>query len=417
MRNVDRIADRLETTLQTIDNNANPGTFLRIRRYDVPLHEKPFIEKSRIVNREGLTDSDIAVCHPFFGRDNTEMWVAYVRQGILHIKYANNHEVMTRSEWNDYSFTADAEACAIAFNSKVKHNVRDMWEFITEEVPWVFWVHDGQLKAKLCTPLGVYEHELAVANVTDVSAVRGPAADSGNWDLGLTVFFLMAGSVYYRQYINGEWCDAELVPGLSELNIVSIKAFNTWDYRVGLQLLTDSGDLYEYFTYTEGIGVRGTEHLEINAEAVGKLYRIGYDGGYTNEHLNISATALGNRIYGLSAVPISAENINVSGDYGKKVEVTMDYPTTEGEVEEFILKDDSNNVYACENIEHDGNIIRLTFVNFNMAYNSAYLQVIYTKGTMMSPVVLTESFTKTFVPTGLSAPSTPAPRVSSIYNV
>lgn len=420
MRRVDSILEeRLDSKVQTKAENANPAAWLRITRHDIPLKEKQFIEKSRIVNRPGLTDSDIAVCHPRFMQDNTEMWVAYVRNGTLHVKYANNHDVMTRSEWNDYWFTADADACSIGFYSTAKHNARGQWEFVTEEVPWVFWVDNGSLKAKLCTPLGEYIHELAVSNVTDVSCVRGPSGEQGNWDLGLTVFFVMAGQLYYRQYIDGEWYDAEAVTfsGLNELVIDKIKAFNTWDYRAGVQILTTDGHLYELYSYTEGIGTRGTEHLDLSVEAVGKLYRIGYDGGYHHEHLTINVAAVGEKLYGLSAVPVSAENISVGGDYGRKVEVTMDHPTTEGEVEEFILKDSDNNVYACEDIEHDGNVIRLTFVNFNMAYNADYLQVIYTKGTMMSPVVLTESFSINFVPTGLVSPSIPAPTVSSIYNL
>lgn len=420
MRNVDSVLEeRLNSSLQTIDNNANPAVQMRVQRRNIPLLDEELIERSRIVKAEGITDSDVAVCHPYFNHADEDIWVAYVRNGILHIKWAKNTEILSKSEWNNYWFTADASACSIAFNSVAKHNARGQWEFVTEEVPWVFWVQDGALKAKLCTPLGEYIHELAVSNVTDVSAVRAPSGDYGNWDLGLTVFFVMAGSLYYRQYIDGEWCDAERVTftGLDELTIVKIKAFNTWDYRVGVQILTDDGKLYELFSYTEGIGTRGTEHLELGVAAEGRLFRIGYGDGYTKEHLNISVTADGTRIYGLSAVPLEAKNINYNGDWGRKVEVTMDYPNTDGDVREFLLRDSNGNVYACESVECDGNIIRLMFVNFNMAYSASSLTVIYTKGTLMSPVVLTDSFSITFTPTNLVSPLTPPPSVVSIYNV
>ena len=95
----------------------------------------------------------------------------------------------------------------------------------------------------------------------------------------------------------------------------------------------------------------------------------------------------------------------------------MDYPNTDGDVREFLLRDSNGNVYACESVECDGNIIRLTFVNFNMAYSASSLTVIYTKGTLMSPVVLTDSFSITFTPTNLVSPLTPPPTVVSIYNV
>ena len=420
MRNIDSVLEeRLDSSLQTIGNNANPIAQMRIQRRQIPVHDEELIERSRIVKAAGITDSDVAVCHPYFGHRDEQIWVAYVRNGTLHIKWAQNTEILTKAEWNNYWFTASASACSIAFDSVAKHDARGIWEFVTDEVPWVFWVEDGALKAKMCTPLGDYEHELAVANVTDVSAVRGPSGEYGNWDLGLTVFFVMAGQLYYRQYIDGEWCDAERITfsGLSDITISEIKAFNTWDYRVGLQILASDGKLYELYSYTEGIGTRGTEHLELGVAAEGHLFRIGYGDGYTREHLNVNVAAEGERIYGLSTVPLSAENINSSGDWGRKVEITMDYPNSEGDVSEFVLRDSNGNVYACEDIEFDDEVIRLTFVNFNMAYSAAYCTVIYTKGTLMSPVVLTDSFSINFVPTNLVSPSTPAPTVSSIYNL
>ena len=420
MRSVDSVLEeRLNSSLQTIDNNANPAVQMRVQRRSIPLLDEELIERSRIVKAEGITDSDVAVCHPYFDHEDEDIWAAYVRNGTLHIKWAKNTEILSKSEWNNYWFTADASACSIAFNSVAKHNARGQWEFVTEEVPWVFWVDNGSLKAKLCTPLGEYIHELAVSNVTDVSAVRAPSGDYGNWDLGLTVFFVMAGQLYYRQYINGEWYDAERITfaGLSDLTIAEIKAFNTWDYRVGLQILTDDNKLYELFSYTEGIGTRGTEHLELGVAAEGHLFRIAYGDGYTREHLDINVTAEGTKTYGLSTVPLEAKNINYNGDWGKKIEVMMDYPNSDSDVREFLLRDSNNNVYACEDIEFDGNVIRLTFVNFNMAYSASSLTVIYTKGTLMSPVVLTDSFSITFTPTNLVSPLTPPPSVVSIYNM
>lgn len=418
MRRVDSILEeRLDSKVQTKAENANPAAWLRITRHDIPLKEKQFIEKSRIVNRPGLTDSDIAVCHPRFMQDNTEMWVAYVRNGTLHVKYANNHDVMTRSEWNDYWFTADAEACSIGFYSTARHNARGQWEFVTEEVPWVFWVDNGSLKAKLCTPLGEYIHELAVSNVTDVSCVRGPSGDSGNWDLGLTVFFVMAGQLYYRQYIDGEWYDAERITfaGLSELTIAEIKAFNTWDYRVGLQILTDDNKLYELFSYTEGIGTRGTEHLDLDLQIEGKLKKIGYDTGYESEHLDLGLSFDGEIIYGLSSVPVSIYNINHQGNWGLYIDIDFDYPNTDGDVSEFTLVDSIGNNFRCDDLEIiDGTKLRLRFYDFNNAVGDMTLT--YTQGTLHSIVPLTDSFTLTFTPTNLNSQGA-FPMVDEIYNL
>ena len=416
------LAERLNDTQQTIENNANPATHLRITRNDVPLHEKDFIERVRIVRTSSeLTDSSIAVKHPKFLGDDEDIWVAYCQNDTLHIKHAKNTEVIQPNDWQSYSFTDDAVACAICFDSVAKKNTSGIWEFVTEQWPWVFWVTpSGVLYAKMCTPVGVMAIELAVANVTDVSAVRGPASDTGNWDLGMTVFFVMNGDLYYRQYIDGEWYDAELVNNsvVNDLTIQKIQAFNTWDYRVGVQILTSNNDLYELYSFCEGIGARGTEHLEMGVSGVGQLFRVQYSDGYVNpEHISMSLSASGGMTYGLSTVPVSAENIPVSGDYGHKVKVTMDYPNTGGSAGEFILRDSNGIIYSCESVSVNDTEITLTFVNFNLAYSASYCEVVYTQGTLMSPVVATDSFTIQFVPTGLVNPSTPPPSVVQIYNL
>lgn len=420
MRNVDSVLeDRLNSSLQTIDNNANPAVQMRVQRRSIPLLDEELIERSRIVKAEGITDSDVAVCHPYFDHEDEDIWAAYVRNGTLHIKWAKNTEILSKSEWNNYWFTADASACSIAFNSVAKHNARGQWEFVTEEVPWVFWVDNGSLKAKLCTPLGEYIHELAVSNVTDVSAVRAPSGDYGNWDLGLTVFFVMAGQLYYRQYINGEWYDAERITfaGLSELTIAEIKAFNTWDYRVGLQILTDDNKLYELFSYTEGIGTRGTENISLGLEISARLKKIGYDTGYENEHLDLDISCESEMIYGLSSVPVSWGNINDGqGNYGLYVDVDFDYPNTGGGLpDEFALTDSMGNFYRCEDVEIiDETKLRLKFYDFNQAVGN--LTLTYTQGTLHSIVPLTDSFTVTFTPTNLN-PLIGFPSVDEIYNM
>ena len=412
MRNVNQtLADRLESSMQTIANNANPAVQMRIQRHDIPLHDEELIERARIVHRDGLTDSDVAVCHPHFGREDEEIWVAYVRNDVLHIKHAQNTEILSKAEWNDYHYTDDAVACSIAFNSKVKHNARGIWEFVTDEVPWVFWVTpDGELKAKICTPLGDYVHDLALANVTDVSAVRAPSGEWGNWDMGLTVFFLMGGAVYYRQYINNEWYDAEMVTGLSSLTITAIKAFCTWDYRVGLQILTDDGKLYELFSYTEGIGTRGTEHIEIsNITADVAFQGIKYWNTREREHINISnISAYVRFIEGNSGTPV--ETVNTSGT---EIEVTFDLEQTAETLPTtcFELYDNDGNYYICNNAFVDDELLTLTFDDFDRSNGDA-LTLKYTKpatGGLWSPSCQTESFIVEFTPTGLVTPTTPQP--------
>lgn len=425
MRNIDNTLDeRLNSTMQTVANNANPAVQLRIQRHDVPLHDEDLIERTRILKAAGMTDSDVAVCHPKFGREDEEIWVAYVRNNVLHIKWAKNTEVLSKADWNDYYFTAEAVSCSIAFDSVVKHNARGIWEFVTEKVPWVFWVTpSGELKAKLCTPLGQYEHQLAIANVTDCSAIRGPSGEWGNWNMGLTVFFLMAGGLYYRQYIDGEWCDAEVISAANSLNKLKIKAFNTWDYRVGVQILTTNGYLYELFSYTEGIGTRGTEHIEISDIRTEVVFQsMAYLEGAEFEHIHLKdITASVDYIYGLSAVPIEVKNIEVDGNYGTTIEVEFDYPNTAQNLltTAFTLVDSDGNNYLCQGYSLDGTTLTLTFDDFNLSIEADDITLTYTKpasGGLMSPARQTDSFTETFEPTGLVHPPVDPPTFYSGSN-
>jgi hypothetical protein len=415
MRPVNEIlAERLASTEQTIANKANPRTSLKISRPEVPLRDADFIEKVKIRTHAGIIDSDVDVCHPKFGKADEEIWVAYIEQQVLYIKHAPNKEVLSKADWTEYSFTASAYDCAICFNSTPKRNTQGEWEYVTDREPWVFWrTPEGQLKARKCTPLGAWTYTLAEGNVTDVSAVRGPAGERGLWDFGLTVFFLMGGQLFYRQLIDGTWYDAELVQTVPDVTLSKIAAFRTWDYRVGLQILDTNGDLYELYTHTEGIGARNVENIEVSVKATAKNSLIEYHEGQTIEHLDVSASATGDLIYGLSAVPVEVHNVeDEDEDWGRAILIEMDYPCTEGAASEFVLRDSQNVRFNCESVECQGNYIKLIFTNFNLS-GTRTMTVTYTKGTLLSPATETDSFSISFVPENLEPPQDPIPEFDS----
>lgn len=428
MRHVSsKMADRLERHVQTIAENANPATYLRVMRHEIPLADNQYLERTRIRTTENITDSDVAVCHPKFGKEDEDIWVCYIADGNLKIRYAKNTESLSKADWVLYSFTDRATACSIAFDSVARHNARGIWEFVTEKQPWVFWVTaDGALRAKKCAPLGIYEHELANANVTDVSAVRGPSGEYGNWNLGLTVFFLMGGNLYYRQYIDGEWYDAEQISHNDiPADISKIKAFNTWDHRIGVQLLTSDGKLYELFSYSEGMGTRGAEYVEfkdISADVT--LTAIGYrDARLPDEHIEFSgidASVVVN--YAYSAVPVSVKNVRDPDDsWGTTIEVEFDYPQTAQMLLPilFALVDSNGYHYVCQGCSVDGTTLTLIFENFSLAGNADNMTLTYTKpgaGGLLSPAVQTDSFEETFEPRHLDPSQTYPPEFYAASN-
>lgn len=431
MRNLSNdIITKSAQTNQTIAADADPYVSLKVSRNHVILDNMDLTEKVIVRKNDAntISDSDVAIQHPRFRRDNTKIWVVYIQNGRLVVRWTYDQEDITKIYWNVINLDIPATACAIGFNSEVVRNARGIEEFVTiGEYPYIFYVDpDGALHAIM---LGgaIIDELLAGENVTDVSVVRGPSGTHGAWDLGLTVFFLMNGALYYRQLIDGVWYDAELVTaGPSNVTYSKIDAFNTWDYRVGVQLLDTDGNLYMVYTYTEGIGVRGTEHIEVSVSANVTLSGIEYYSTQETEHIEVGASAVVQLIYGLSCIPLSVQNVeDEEENWGTTIEVIFDYPVHSDGLTAamFTLVDSSGNNYVCDsfNISGGGTGRKLTLVfdDFNLAGLATNVTLSYTKpasGGLMSPAVQTDSFSETFVPVNLDPPQVDPPTFLSATN-
>ena len=430
MRNLSQdLITKSAQTNQTIAADAEPYVSLRIARRNTILDNINLAEKVRVRRMDAnlITDADVAVQHPRFKGENTKIWVAYIRRGQLAVRWAYDRENITEISWTGIDLGVDATACAIAFNSEVIENARNYSEFVTVgEYPYVFYVDtDGALHYILLGDV-IQDEVLALANVTDVSAVRGPSGKHGSWDMGLTVFFLMNGVLYYRQLIGGVWYDAEQVTlEISGETYEAIDAFVTWDYRVGVQVLTSSGKLYQIITYTEGIGARGSEHIQISANAKIVLSGINYYAVKNEEHIDISPNANISLIYGLTALPTSVANIeDEEENWGTTIIVTFDYPnTSSGSLTGlFTLVDTGGNNYNCTSaVLTSSQVLTLVFDDFNLAeaQSDNTLTLTYTKpssGGLLSPAVQTDSFTLEFEPENLEAPQIDPPTFLSATN-
>lgn len=276
---------------------------------------------------------------------------------------------------------------------------------------------------------------LAEANCTDVSAVRAMRSEVGGFDFGLIAFFLLSGTIYYRQLIDGEWTDAEVVTFGPSVTWTEISAFRTWDYRVGVQGKATNGDIYELFTQFMGIGKQNVEHLEItDISAQGTLIPVDYhDAKSGDEHIeisNITAGALYGGLYSVATPAIvSAHNIptetvveeEVVEDWGKALVIKFNVHLVAADVtansNNFTIKDSNNVPFSATSatLDADGKTITLTFADFNATAGEC--QIVYTPGTaysMASVAIPSTSFN--FTPINLNAPDEPAPEVEEIWN-
>lgn len=420
------IASKLAMKKQTAANGADPSASIWIGRPTTALTTDVFLEKQTVLTATSITDSAVAVCHPRQGAANTKINIAYIASGVAHVVMAATKTKMSNHIWVDTGFSEIASAVSIAYDGTMPKNDQGKVEFVTESQPWIFWVDSGVLYArKLGTEDTII---LAQANCTDVSAIRGMWSEVGGFDFGLVVFFILSGTIYYRQYIDGVWMDAETVAfGPSSVTWTSIAAFRTWDYRVGVQGKTSDNVLYELFTQFMGIGKQNVEHLELKSvKATGTMTEVHYADTAEDEHIEMSVSA-GAPYGGLysTAVPTitSAYNVdNGSGDYGKQAIFVFDVHLVAAEVaaqySTFTIVDANNVVYTASTatLQADGKTVALTFTDFNNA--SGTCQAKYTAGTVTTMAGTSmATVTKSFMPTGLVPTAIPAPQVTEVVNI
>ena len=420
-----------KATVQCPAEGNAPRLSLWISRPVTQLVDSHFLETLDLAGLGEVGDCSIAVKHTRFGRAADAIYIAYVVGGVSNadgglarVCASPYREAMARHTFADCGFSRSASRVAIAFDGTMPKRVSNTYEFITESAPWVFWISQAALYAqRLGTDTTV---TLAESNCTYVSAVRAMWSEVDGFDFGLCCFFIINGSLYYRQRIGGVWYDAEVVPLASLPTLASgvtwteVAASRTWDYRVVLQLKASDGALYEVFTQFGGLGSKGAEHIEVrDVRAKGQLTALNYRTGAESEHISVAGvTASGALIYALSSKPLAAANADDgTGNWGVRVGVTMDYPITgaSGNAAAFAMSDGSKS-YACTAAESSGTALTLSFADFNAAAGKN-LTLTYTPGTVQSPATAMEAWTITFTPTNLVAPQVDPPKVTEVQNV
>lgn len=410
------------------------GTSLWVGRPTTPLTDIRFLESQTILSSKGITKTSIATCHPRLMRGATEVYVAYIESGVAKVTKSLYVEDMPRHIWVDTGFSAEATDVALCFDGSMPKAPNGWIEFKTEQDPWVFWVLNGVLYGNRLSskepPVVIAE-----ANCTAVTAVRALWSDSGDYNFGLVVFFVLDGSVHYRQLISGEWKDAEVVTFGPKVTWSEISAFRTWDYRIGIQGKATDGTIYEMFTQFMGIGKQTAEHIDIrNASITNELKKIQYTNVNNNavysrndgEHIDIANVSVEMPLGGLypAALPVITDAYNIedeNGDWGTTVVVKfsnkLNPSTIEGNSLQFTVTDSWGVVYYPDSIalKEDGITLVLSFTNLNQAFDVCTLT--YIPGTIKSLIDDTVAENSaSFVPQNLKPVDIPKPEVELIWN-
>ena len=417
---------KVASRIQTGENSMSAS--LWVGRPTTPLTDDNFLEKQTVLYSDNITKTSLAVCHPHLGKSATEIYCAYIDSGVIKITKADYMDLMEQHTWEPVEFSQWAEDVSICFDGTMLKAPSGWVELKTEEDPWVFWVLNGKLYANKMSN----QQEpivLAESNCTAVSSVRSMISYAGSFDFGLVVFFLLGGKPYYRQFIDGEWMDAEAISYGPDLSWQDLAAFRTWDYRIGLQLKATNGELHEIFTQYMGIAKQNTEHLEIReVKANSDLIKVDYVDTNSNEHLEITSITAGAPYQGLystlSPSIIRAQNLeDENGDWGKLVlvdfDIHLEFSSVESNSSSFSLVDSLGVVYSASSVTLDrtnAKQVLLQFPDFNAANGEC--RIIYTPGTAQSLAGTKLSKTEwVFTPQSLNPPQIPAPEPLSVWNL
>lgn len=417
------IKTKIESPLQTKSANADPKIDLWISRPTTTLVSDDFLEMSAVDTRDKGTKTSCAIRHTVFGRGSDEAYVALIQDGLLSVKQSNLNFDIDKMAWQFTNINYVATDCAIAFDGEMKSNAKDKIEFITDEKPWIFWTNSGIAYGRNLDNAEVIT--LAHANATAVSAVRAISSQVTKFDFGLCVFIVIAGQIFYRQFIRGIWYDAVPIPSsmLPTEPIVDVSAQRTWDYRLALQVLTATGEIYELYSQFEGIGSKNTEHIELRTSVTSDLAPFiitTTDSKTKDEHIDVDASASSFLRYIYTSLPVSAKNVvGVANNWGTTVLLTMThYLENLGRNSRLITMMDENGVeFVALGAFATGNVITLSFEDFNSAVGDLTIHYTEQTGGIMSPLVPLESFTLTFTPTNLGEATAYPPRAIGGENV
>ena len=426
------LLSRLKNKIQTTGNNNEIRSHVRLSRPTTVLENDLYLEKLPL-GINNCDDCSIAVAHETPSRRNSRIDIMYIENGVAKWCISPTKYPMEEHVFVDTGFMESATSCSICYDSQTKLTRDGIVEMLTYGEPWLFWTDP---LGELWCQNGMDETtriSLATTNVSDVSAIRGLYNTNKNYDYGLILFFLLGGSIYYRQLVNNVWTDAEPISFGPTSTYVEISATRSWDTRIFLQARTNTGSIYELVTQQQGFAkndlgeyvgdVQNEVSMNINLVDIVTL-----PPAKTTDYIgNTSVSMIGN--VGVSDEPsvinlIKVMNVREDSNYGKRIDIemtersTIDTTCWSDAFKHYILVDSRGYVYAPYKViysDFKSSKASLYFTNFNSAVGPCILK---TKSgflkTMFGKILPEMSYQ--FTPTGLVPPAESGPRPIEISN-
>lgn len=421
------ILDKLKMSAQTRANGSAITSSVWVTRPTTQLTDPVFLEKQIVptVKNGALVDVSLATRHSSLGDEYDETYIGYIYGTTLTVMHSDPAIDIDSHIWITSETISSATRLTLAFNGEFKKATKTSpIQFISEEVPWLFWISGGVLNGKRIGSEEIIT--LSDTNVTDVAAVRGfSPPDNDALDFGFIVFYIIEGSIYYRQLINGEWYEAINTNfGPSGITFSEISASRSWDYRIILQAKGSDGKVYELFTQFMGIGRNLAEHIDLSDISI-TTDLIEVDKPIIRESEHIDITNIEPNVWVSSPINrpsiIGAYNVDTDGDWGKKAVFIFDQPinptSAVTQVASFEIVDSRGIVYNANNltVSRDRKTLYLEYADFNNA--RGVVKAVYRPGTVYDQYGALMIYTEfDWTPVNLVPSEIPVPKVEDIWN-
>ena len=115
----DAIKLKTDSRKQTISENAEPYLSLIVARKETILDDFSFTERRRVrrTTKNTITDVAIAVSHPKAGRDDTEVFVAYIKSNNVYLRHSLISAEVSDIDWSEIplenALCGDKSGCSI----------------------------------------------------------------------------------------------------------------------------------------------------------------------------------------------------------------------------------------------------------------------------------------------------------------
>lgn len=416
MRLIDNnLKSKLATSQQTVHNDANLSLKSIASRATSSIESPQFWRESIITLGVNVTDSSVAVRKKKAYQLGDIVFAASIVAGTLYVKKATLTVNVSNMIWETVETIPSCTRCALQFDATYDHTSHNTVETFTADNPYVFYLTtSNELRYKI---VGSATDDIFITgSISDFDVIKGVESKYKDITQGLIVFYILDGTVCYKQLVDGEWQPQEIV-AIAPTPAVQVKAERVFDYRIVLHVMDSNENLFEVISKMEASSWNSNENINLNLWQNNRLLNIVFSD-YDTYHERLSVTTSHNNkiLYVFSPVLIFAENIDRGdGDKGYKVRATFDervYNPMCG----FALTDSASGAWACISVvKVSDKVLEIEFLNFNNAVGECTLT--YTPGTISGDVVPLEACSIDFTPAGLVPFAVEPPVPLTIENI